>query len=171
MPPRPNILFIFSDQQHWQAVGIEDATFRTPHLDRLAGGGTVFRHAFCTTPQCSPSRSSILTGLYPTATGVLGNVGAAGGEPLRMPTIAPTLQAAGYRTAYYGKWHLGKEPVATAGWDDEFGVASKETTDDAEVTRRACRFLRRAAGGDQPFALFLSYNNPHDIYRFRGEAP
>ena len=102
-PQKLNILLIFSDQQHWQAMGSVDAFFNTPSLDRIAKESTVFERSFCTTPQCSPSRSSFLTGLYPTTTGVLGNVGAAGGNPLRQTTIAAELQAAGYLTAYFGK--------------------------------------------------------------------
>ena len=76
---KPNILLIFSDQQHWRAMGFMDSFFRTPHLDALAKESFVFENSFCTTPQCSPSRSSLLTGFYPTKTGVMGNVGAAGG--------------------------------------------------------------------------------------------
>jgi len=170
MQCRPNILFVFSDQQHWQAVGFEDGSFHTPNLDRLAADSTVFANSFCTTPQCSPSRSSILTGLYPSRTGVLGNLNAAGGDPLRMPTIAAALQGCGYRTAYFGKWHLGKDSVGTAGWDEDFGVTGPDTTDDIEVTRRALRFLDDAGADDKPFALFLSYNNPHDIYQFDRET-
>lgn len=161
-----NILFIFSDQQHWEAAGYMDSTFSTVNLDGLAQEGTVFTSAFCTTPQCSPSRSSILTGLYPSKTGVLGNLDSAGGNPLQMKTIGAILQNAGYYTAYFGKWHLGKHPEGIAGWDEDFGVTGPETTDDQEVTRRALDFLEKKAGSEQPFALFLSYNNPHDIYTF-----
>jgi len=170
MTRKPNILFIFSDQQHWQAVGFEDATFRTPHLDRLASEGAVLKNSFCTTPQCSPSRSSIMTGLYPSKTGVLGNIEAAGGNPLRTQTVGAMLQKAGYHTAYFGKWHLGKDPVGTAGWDEDFGVTGRETTDDREVTRRAIAFLEAMGSKTQPFALFLSYRNPHDIYHFSRET-
>jgi arylsulfatase A-like enzyme len=170
MTERPNILFIFSDQQHWEAAGFEDASFQTPNLDRLAREGAVFTHAFCTTPQCSPSRSSILTGLYPSKTGMLGNVDSAGGTPLRLRTIGALLQDAGYRTAYFGKWHLGKDSAGTAGWDEEFGVTGPDQFDDPEVTRRAVRFLNAVKDTDRPFALFLSYNNPHDIYEFGREA-
>jgi arylsulfatase len=170
MTEKPNILFIFSDQQHWQAVGLEDSSFQTPNLDRLASEGTVFKNSFCTTPQCSPSRSSIMTGLYPSKTGVWGNVGAAGGNPLQMRTIGAMLQEGGYHTVYFGKWHLGKDPIGTAGWAEDFGVTGPETTDDHEVTRRALDFLGRADCTDKPFALFLSYNNPHDIYHFDRET-
>jgi len=169
MTEKPNILFIFSDQQHWQAVGFEDSSFQTPNLNRLASQGTVFTESFCTTPQCSPSRSSIMTGLYPSKTGVMGNIGAAGGETLQLPTIGAALQKAGYRTAYFGKWHLGKHPVGTAGWHEDFGVTGPETTDDVEVTRYALSFLE-TVDADRPFALFLSYNNPHDIYDFDRET-
>ncbi len=165
---RPNIVFVFSDQQHWQALGHLDPSFKTPALDSLYDQSTVFTHAYCTCPQCSPSRSSMLTGFYPHTTMVQGNVGAAGGEALQMATIAKPLQAAGYRTAYFGKWHLGNEPIATAGWDEDFGVTGPETTDDDTVSRHAIDFLRARGSetGGPPFALFLSYNNPHDIYRF-----
>ncbi len=80
------------------------------------------------------------------------------------------LQAEGYYTAYFGKWHLGKDPVGTAGWNEDFGVTGPETTDDTEVTRRALTFLEQRSSAEQPFALFLSYNNPHDIYRFGRET-
>lgn len=170
MTEKPNILFIFSDQQHWQALGFKDPSFQTPNLDRLASGATVFQNSFCTTPQCSPSRSSIMTGFYPSKTGVFGNIGEAGGRPLRMRTIGAILQEAGYRTAYFGKWHLGKDPVGVAGWDEDFGVTGPETRDDQEVTRRALDFLGRLHCAGKPFALFLSYNNPHDIYHFGKET-
>lgn len=169
MKSTPNILFIFSDQQHWQAAGFMDRSFKTPNLDRLAEEGLVFSNAYCTTPQCSPSRSSIMTGLYPSKTGVLGNVGAAGGAHLCMPTIGSLLQKTGYRTGYFGKWHLGKDPVGTSGWDEDEGVTGKENHKDTDTTRNGLSFIQRAAESDQPFALFLSYRNPHDIYEFDTE--
>jgi len=109
---------------------------------------------------------------------VLSNIGAAGGEPLKMKTVGAMLKDAGYQTAYFGKWHLGKDPVASPGWDEDFGVTGKETRDDEEVTRRALAFLAdrkqgrhgQGNGGRQkPFALFLSYNDPHEIYRLQRE--
>lgn len=166
---RPNILFLFSDQQHWEALGRIDSSFTTPNQDRFAEGGTVFSHAFCTSPQCSPSRSSMLTGQFPSKTGVLGNVGSAGGDPLRSQTIGAMLQAAGYRTGYFGKWHLGQEPCGLAGWDDEDGLGDLVLHDDSTVTNHAAEFLRSHSAGGPPFALFLSFNNPHDVYHFSRE--
>ena len=75
---RPNVVFIFSDQQHYQAMGFVDDFYDTPNLDELAAASVVFEHSFVTTPQCSPSRSSMMTGLYPHKTGVMNNVGESG---------------------------------------------------------------------------------------------
>jgi len=158
---RPNILLIFSDQQHWHAMGFLDSFFHTPHLDALAKESVVFENSFCTTPQCSPSRSSLLTGFYPTRTGVMGNVGAAGGERLMQETIASELKSSGYRTGYFGKWHLGDREIATKGWD-----RSNLKINDRRSESDAVAFLRQSAGSAKPFALFVSFNNPHDIYRF-----
>lgn len=163
----PNILFIFSDQQHGDALGLVDPFFDTPALDALARESAYFPCAFCTTPQCSPSRSSIMTGLYPTRTGVYGNIGMAGGNPLNRRTIGAHLHDHGYTTAYFGKWHLGKNISATEGWDEDFGVTGREERNDSEVTERAIRYLGQQAQGDKPFALFLSYLDPHDIYGFK----
>ena len=169
-PERPNIVLIFSDQQHWRAWGGEDPTFETPNLDRLAQQSFVFGRSFCTTPQCSPSRSSMLTGRYPSETGVMGNIGARGGAPLRTETVATRLQAEGYGTGYLGKWHLGQDPTGTAGWDEAAGDIRTDRPADAETTRLGLDFLRRRAG-QGPFALFLSYNDPHDIYDYDPGPP
>lgn len=158
----PNILYVMSDQQHWQAAGYRDPFFDTPVQDALAKESFVFDNFFCSTPQCSPSRSSMFTGLYPTANGVMGNVGAAGGEPLRMKTFGAHLQDAGYATGYFGKWHLGDEPVANAGWDEE-----ARRQEDPETTTKTLDFIRRHTAGEKPFALVASYVDPHDVYYFK----
>jgi arylsulfatase A-like enzyme len=163
---RPNILCIFSDQQHWRALGHQDDFFETPTLDCLVEEGTWFERAFCTTPQCSPSRSSMFTGFYPSTTGVMGNIGAYGGAPLAMPTVATTLRRLGYRTGYFGKWHLGHDPTGMAGWDASFGVRQTSRPADSVTTQNALTFLTEQRKRDSPFALFLSYNDPHDIYDF-----
>jgi len=162
MADRPNILFIFADQLHYQALGRVDSFFQTPVIDSLADDAMVFERSFCTTPQCSPSRSSMLTGFYPSTTGVRGNVGNAGGEPLRQPTIGLEFQRAGYRTGYFGKWHLGDDPTAAAGWDEH-----RFEKNDPEAEQRAVTFIEQSADHRAPFALFVSINNPHDIYQYR----
>ena len=105
-----NILHLCSDQQHWQAQGRADSFFHTPHQDALAAESTEFENAFCTTPQCSPSRSSMLTGFYPHKTEMMNNANALGGTNLKLRTIGSLLQQTGYTTGYFGKWHLGRPP-------------------------------------------------------------
>ncbi|MBN1481950.1 DUF4976 domain-containing protein [candidate division KSB1 bacterium] len=165
---QPNILFIFSDQQHWSALGFMDSFFDTPNLDAFARDSVVFEKTFCSTPQCSPSRSSMLTGFYPHKTGVYGNIGAAGGEPLKQPTIAKKLRQHGYKTAYVGKWHLGPEQIARQDFD--FFLLkdkSRGETSDPLTTADGLKLLNDPGFTSGPFALFLSYVDPHDIYGFR----
>ncbi len=159
---RPNIVYIMSDQQHWQALGRVDPFFQTPHLDAFAEDAACFDRAFCTTPQCSPSRSSMMTGLYPSKTGVMGNTGAAGGDDLATPSFGSMLQGAGYETAYFGKWHLGKNPTGYAGWDTE----NRKMRDPA-VTTESVAYLEGVQKESSPFAMVVSYLDPHDVYHFR----
>lgn len=158
----PNLLFIFSDQQHWRAVGYRDHFFDTPAQDTLAKDGIVFNNAFCTTPQCSPSRSSMLTGFYPSKTGVWGNIGKAGGRNLQQKNIGKILQQNSYYTGYFGKWHLGNDEIGTAGWDERLFIRQ-----DTITMKKAIKFLKnQKKNGDKPFALFVSLNNPHNIYNY-----
>lgn len=160
---RPNILFLCTDEQHSFTLNRNaDNDFVTPALDKLAAGGVNFTNAFCTTPQCSASRAAILTGQYPHRTGVITNLTCAAGRgiPLNpaLPTIGRIFQQHGYTTAYYGKWHLGGDP-------ENHGWQVYERTRGHETTQSAVSFLQ--AEHDQPFFLFCSYFNPHDVYQFR----
>lgn len=99
----PNILFITSDQQHWNTIGKHFAEVHTPNLDRLADRGMLVRRAYCPNPTCTPTRSSIITGLQPSRHGAwsLGTK-----LPESVPTLGDHLQAVGYDCALIGKAHL-----------------------------------------------------------------
>jgi len=101
---RPNILFLFTDQQRWDALGVSgNPHIQTPNLDALAACGVLFEHAFCNAPVCMPSRHSVFSGQYPSATGLTAN----GIEmPRDLPTLPVWLKAAGYETANIGKLHF-----------------------------------------------------------------
>jgi len=105
-PARPrNIIFVLSDDHRHDFLGCAGHPWlQTPHLDRMAAEGVRFRNAFVTTSLCSPSRASILTGLYMHAHGVRDNF-----QPLppNLATFPKSLRAAGYATAFIGKWHMG----------------------------------------------------------------
>ena len=100
---RPNVLYVFTDQQSAEAMScVGNKDVKTPAMDGLAENGVVFSQAYCTYPLCSPSRSSMLTGLIPHATGVADN----GREilpALRHRELGWALKDAGYETAYAGK--------------------------------------------------------------------
>jgi len=110
---RPNVLFLMTDEQHHRSLSITGNPYvRTPHMDRIAREGALFTHATCVTPYCSPSRASMITGVYPHTHRILTNVsGRQGGQaPLDPKAFANTenlLHARGYATAHRGKWHLG----------------------------------------------------------------
>ncbi len=159
---RPNLLFVMTDQQRFPYLGAYGkVSVETPAMDSIAKQGALFTHAFCSTPQCSASRSSIMTGLYPHSTRVMGNMGAAGGNPLsaEISSLGSIFRKADYRTAYFGKWHLGGDP-RDHGFQfyDRCGRGVGE-----DVVDKSVKFLR---GASEPFLLFSSFLNPHDIYRF-----
>lgn len=100
---RPNILLITSDQQHFDTLGVDNARIRTPALDRLAREGMLFERAYCSNPVCSPSRASILTGLYP-AWHHCWTIGVK--LPEDVPTVNDEFRRAGYATGLVGKAHF-----------------------------------------------------------------
>ena len=103
-PPKPNIVFIFSDQQRWDTVGAYGQKLPvTPNIDALAAAGVRFRHSFTCQPVCGPARACLMTGRYATETGCFVNGIAL---PRSERTIAHHLAGAGYETGYIGKWHL-----------------------------------------------------------------
>lgn len=107
----PNFVLLFADDLGFGDLGCYGhPCSMTPNLDRLATGGLRFTDFYCTSPVCSPSRASLLTGRYQTRSGVYPGVlypGSRGGLPLNETTIAEVLKSQGYATAMIGKWHLG----------------------------------------------------------------
>lgn len=103
---KPNILFIMTDQQRWDAMGCSGGWVQTPNLDRIAAEGLRFTNCVTNSPSCIPARVSLATGLYPHNTGIWSNI------PYTMPETTPTwmqaIRAAGYRTSLFGKTHLHK---------------------------------------------------------------
>ncbi|MDI1337548.1 MAG: sulfatase-like hydrolase/transferase [Lacunisphaera sp.] len=102
-----NVLFIMTDQQRWDALGCAgNPVLKTPNLDRLAREGTIFDNAYSACPVCVPARTVILTGLSNYTTKVLGNGDLTNPDVPDVPTFDSVLSRAGYRTEYYGKWHV-----------------------------------------------------------------
>jgi len=177
---RPNVLFILTDDQRWDCIGLAPGSrVRTPNIDRIGREGVYFRNAFCTTSLCSPSRASILSGLYAHAHGVSNNFTE---YPVDMPTWPRALHDAGWETAYVGKYHMGEDNddprpgfdyfVTHKGqgkyWGTEFranggerkalpGYYTTVVTDLAEDWIRARK-------GDSPWAMILGHKAPHSFY-------
>jgi len=178
---RPNILFILTDDQRWDALGLAGSEhLRTPNMDRLGEEGIYFKNAFCTTSLCSPSRASIISGLYAHQHGVVNNFTE---YPEALQSFPMVLQREGYDTAYIGKWHMGEtndEPrpgfnwfVTHKGqgkyWDTEFnfnGQGRKVVKGyyTSAVTDMAEEWLERERGSDQPWLLMLGHKAPHSFY-------
>lgn len=141
---RPNIIFFLIDDLGWMDLGYSGSTFyETPNVDALAASGMVLTNAYAACPVCSPTRASIMSGKYPARMNTTDWFGApqpdaiASGEsnhrtnrkpllpaayvphlPLEEVTIAEALQANGYATGFFGKWHLGEDPSL---WPDAQG--------------------------------------------------
>ncbi|MEQ9607375.1 MAG: sulfatase [Kiloniellaceae bacterium] len=108
MNRRPNILFIMADDHAAKAISAYNPRLlRTPNIDRIAEGGKRLDHCYVTNSICTPSRASILTGTYNHVNGVTTLVTLLDN---RWPNVAKSLQAGGYATAMFGKWHLGEGP-------------------------------------------------------------
>src|SRR5437763_824143 len=104
----PNILLITSDQQHSSTLGAINPRIDTPALDRLCAEGTRFERAYCNSPVCSPSRSTIITGLYPAWHGCW-TIGVK--LPEDVPTVGEIFSSHGYTTTLVGKAHF--QPLAS----------------------------------------------------------
>lgn len=194
---RPNILIIITDQEHypryWPA-GWADANL--PNRKRIADRGLTFTRAFCNSCMCSPSRSTLFTGLYPAQHGVTATLTSGGPIspfepqlPRDIQNMARMLASAGYNVQYRGKWHLSKgrdggKPSATdvaaygfQGWVepdsgenvDPEGFGGGVANHDTAYAQQAADFLATQtpeSTAERPFALIVSFVNPHDVLAY-----
>ena len=173
---RPNIIFILTDDQRWDALGYAgNKIIQTPEMDRLAGEGTWFKNAFVTTPISAASRASILTGMYERTHGYTFQQGPLK-EPYMQLSYPVLLGMNGYHTGFFGKLGVtykdaekifneadiydrnGNHPNRNGYFYKTIG------TDTVHLTRytgyQAQQFIMNAPG-DKPFCLSLSFSAPH----------
>jgi N-acetylglucosamine-6-sulfatase len=180
MADQPNVLFILTDDQRYNALScMGHPHLKTPNIDRLADEGLLFKNHFCTTSLCSPSRASILSGLYAHTHGVVNNFTE---YPADMISFPMRLQQSGYQTAYLGKWHMGEdndEPrpgfdyfVTHKGqgkyFDTEFNFngAGRRVVEGyytTVVTDMAEQWIGKQ-DGSKPWMLVLGHKAPHSFY-------
>jgi arylsulfatase A-like enzyme len=163
MAAPPNVVLIITDQQTADALSFRMGRdyIHTPALDRLAARGTYFSRAYAPNPLCMPARNSFITGRFPHETGVTDNAAQHDGrtlDPEEFVTLGTHFARAGYRTGYYGKWHLAydRDALETHGF---FEIDTQQQDD--TTARYATEFL--AGRDERPFFLVASFLNPHDV--------
>ena len=192
---KPHIVLVLADQVAAAALpAYGNRVAKAPNLDRLAGEGLVYERAYCASPLCVPSRTSLMTGLLPSQTGAFDN---AGELPASIPTFAHHLRLEGYRTVLVGKMHfIGPDQlhgfeerpmtdVYPAGfdWIPDWNLADDERLswyhDLSSVLRAGPvtatlqtdydaevvrRSLEAIETADRPLLLVVSFTHPHDPY-------
>lgn len=198
----PNILFVMADDMGAWALGKGGGggpNSYTPNLDKMAGSGALLRNCFANGAVCSPSRACLISGRYPSETGVTDIIpqNAPGGLSLALATLPGVLQANGYNTALVGKWHLGEYQDAymprQRGYgrftgfphggmqsmspeimiEDKWHTAEGSYTEDV-LTGYAMQYMQELnpAQTGKPFFLSLHYWAPHANVRFpEGRKP
>jgi arylsulfatase A-like enzyme len=186
---KPNILYLLCDQWRGQAIGCAgDSNAITPNIDKLAGQGVRFSHCYTNQPLCTPHRAMLMSGKYPTRTGVYEN------NILLRPEencIGDVFSKAGYGTGYVGKWHLdgGEKPGRvkhTQGWQYFSGFNRGHHYYDGEAvywekdkkhalgdgvyqpddqTDRAMKWITKQTQKQRPWFMMLSWGAPHTPYR------
>lgn len=189
---RPNILFVFSDQERYRTKWPKGVTL--PGHDWLQENGVTFHNHYCPATMCTSSRSVIVTGLTTVDNGMFENCDMryVGSMSTKIPTIGHMLRKLGYYTAYKGKWHLNRDfdnnqdklltkEMEAYGFADYYGPGDIIGHDlggyqfDHLVAGSAITWMRRNGrplqDQQKPWALFVSLVNPHDIMYFNTDAP
>lgn len=177
---RPNIIFVMTDDHAAHAISAYGSRVnRTPHLDRLAREGAIFRNAFVTNSICAPARAAILTGQYSHLNGVT----MFNRFDSSRTTIATLLQRGGYHTGIVGKWHLGSDPAGFDHWeilpgqgayfDPIFYTATSERQFQGKyatdvITDLALEFIDRRPKG-KPLFLMVHHKAPHRPWQPKAE--
>lgn len=160
---RPNIVVIITDEQSAGiASGWMGSKFiKTPNLDSLIASGTTYERAYSANPICIPSRTAMLSGYYPTQSGVMDNANLIADAAKRpaSPPLGRIFRDQGYETAYFGKWHVNPSPDFNTlhGWHR----MATTLNDDASAVAGAVEFLRSKP--QSPFLLVTSILDPHSI--------
>lgn len=194
---RPNIIVILADDLGYNDVGFRGETpINTPTIDELANNGVIFTNDYVTHSYCGPSRAGLLTGRAQARFGMENNVSYMPddpymGLPLTEKTFPKRMQEVGYKTAMFGKWHLGGAPKyqpTNRGFDyfygfldgghnympgevvvggDGYALPIMRNTSVAEFTEYLTTALSNDAANyiakadDTPFFIYLAYNAPH----------
>lgn len=151
-----NIIIITADDLGLQLGCYGDTIAQTPNIDRLAEGCMRFENAFVTQSSCSPSRSSILTGLYPHQNGQIGLANRGYSMFEGITTLPSVLKRHGYHTGIIGKLHVNPENLFPF---DSAEKGTENTRDVSNVAKQAETFFKTA--GPKPFFLYINYFDPH----------
>jgi N-acetylglucosamine-6-sulfatase len=172
--PPPNMVVLLLDDMRFDDFGAAgNRTVETPNIDRLAAEGARFTQAFATTPLCSPARASLLTGRYARHNGIIDNTLRPSHD---LPIFPLRLQQAGYRTGFFGKWHMGNDDLPRRGFDRWVGMAGQGEAVDPSfnidgkrsrhegyvtdlLTDEALRFV--AEPDARPFLVYLAHKAMH----------
>jgi arylsulfatase A-like enzyme len=178
-----NVIFVLSDDHRYDFMGFTGKVpwLKTPAMDKMAAEGCHLKNAFVTTSLCSPSRASILTGMYSHAHTVVDNQASV---PENLIFFPQYLQKAGYETAYFGKWHMGHghddprpgfdhwESFKGQGhyYSPSLNINGKRYEYDNEtyvtdlLTEHALEWMK-SRKKDKPFFMYLSHKAVHGMFR------
>ena len=177
---RPNIIFAFSDEHRWQSMSFTELPeLKTPMMARLAQEGASFVNCISNNPICVPARTMIMTGKWPYATRALENNGAVL-DAANQPRLGKVFSAAGYKTFYVGKWHIGMRPEIAGfsqtqvwentdhHWNSFYNENGKRTFykgyNATGMTEQALKFMETCAQARQPFFVMVGWNPPHAVF-------